>query len=237
MRNVGDGDRHDPAAGIFRIAVGLRMHGVVVIARVDRVDGEEQQRTQVRAPLHRRRWKRLAFLEHAFRKVFRDAVGVDRDQRDLPLVVGIAETFNDLGARRREPAAPDEFEPDKIAVACGSNVIGKDRPALQFLAIDRLDHAAAACRLAENSEKAAFFTRQLLDWRCFMGGAAAVSRQSRDTCQDAVTDADVAIVDAALGGAQADDGPAAIVGFPLQRFCNEIAVAVAAGDFQYGDRW
>ena len=43
----------------------------------------------------------------------------------MPLVVGIAEPFDDLGARRREPAAPDELEADEIAVARGRTSSGR----------------------------------------------------------------------------------------------------------------
>ena len=42
--DVGDGDVHDPAAGVARVGVGCRMHGIVVIARIDGIDGEEVQR-------------------------------------------------------------------------------------------------------------------------------------------------------------------------------------------------
>ena len=49
MSDVGDGDRDDPAAGVGRIPVGLGMDGVVVVARVGRIDGDQRQRAQIGA--------------------------------------------------------------------------------------------------------------------------------------------------------------------------------------------
>ena len=41
------------------------------------------------------------------------------------------------------PAVAHEFEADEISVPCASNIIRQDRPAFQFLAVDRFDGAAA----------------------------------------------------------------------------------------------
>ena len=70
-RHIGDGDPHDPAAGL---AVGLGIDGVVVVARVHRIDGDEGDVAQVLAAGQRRRLGRLGFLFGGFGEAGRDAV-------------------------------------------------------------------------------------------------------------------------------------------------------------------
>ena len=139
---------------------------------------------------------------------------MDGDQRDLPLVIGIAETFDDLGARRREPAAADEFEADEIAVACGRNVIG--RIGQLFSSLRSIGSIMPPPRDdARKIPRSRRFSRgSFLIGVASWVAAATVSRQSRDTRQNAVTDADVAVVDAALGGQQTHDRPLAVVRLP-----------------------
>ncbi len=50
VRDVGDGDEHDPAALVAAAGVGLGVDGVVVVARVGRVDGDKRHCAQVGAP-------------------------------------------------------------------------------------------------------------------------------------------------------------------------------------------
>jgi hypothetical protein len=49
MGDVGDGDDEHPSAAVARIAVGLGVDGVVVVAGIRRVDGDERQRAQIGA--------------------------------------------------------------------------------------------------------------------------------------------------------------------------------------------
>ena len=169
------------------------MNGVVVIARIDGIDRQKRNRAQVFAAIHRRRRECLTLLHHTFREVLGNAVRVDRDQRNLALIVGIAEAFDDLGAWCRKFSAPDEFETDEIAIACSAHIVGQDRPAFQFLAVDRLDRAAAALRGPEDAEQTPFFLRQLFDRCRFIESAATAARQFRELRKNPVADADVII--------------------------------------------
>ena len=60
MRDVGDGDRDDMAAGIVRIGVGPGVDRVVVILGIDRIDGDERQLPPVLAAGERRLPRLLA---------------------------------------------------------------------------------------------------------------------------------------------------------------------------------
>ena len=91
--DVGNGDIQDKAAGVLGVNVGNRVDGVVVVAGIDRVDGDERQGAQIGAAGKSRRFKGFAFGDDAFGEVVGDAVGVDRDQADLALVVGVAKRF------------------------------------------------------------------------------------------------------------------------------------------------
>src|SRR5207248_11276080 len=66
MGDVGDRDMNDMTARIFRIGIGLRVHGVVVILGVGRIDRDESHLAPVLAPgkPHRLRGRRL--LERSF---------------------------------------------------------------------------------------------------------------------------------------------------------------------------
>ena len=60
MGDVGDGDEHDPAAGVLRVGVGLGVDGVVMVARISRIDGDQRHVAQIRAALRVGGWQRLA---------------------------------------------------------------------------------------------------------------------------------------------------------------------------------
>jgi hypothetical protein len=50
MGDIGDGDPDDVAAGVFRIVIGMGVHGVVMVPRVRRIDGDQRHIAQVRPP-------------------------------------------------------------------------------------------------------------------------------------------------------------------------------------------
>ena len=54
MRDVGDRDVDDEAAGIVRVGVGLGVHRVVVVLGVDRIDGDQRHVAPVLAALRAR---------------------------------------------------------------------------------------------------------------------------------------------------------------------------------------
>lgn len=157
---------------------------------------------------------------------------VDGNERNLSLVIRIAEALDDLRTRCREASPARQFKANEIAVVGSARVVGKDRPAFQFLAVDGFDRAAATLRRAVNAEETALLARQLLDRHCFVGHAAAASaRQFLKARQDVVADADL---DVAAVGCHDDtnDRPLAVILFPLERLSNEVAVLVAPGDFK-----
>ena len=193
MRDVGDRDNDAPSAVVLGVRVRFGKHRVVVIACINGIDGQQRHVAQIGAAIHRRRCKRFAFGENAFGKVLWDAVRVDRDQRDLPLVFGVAEAFEHDRARGHEASAAHEIETHEIAIARLAGIIGKDRPAFHFLAFDRLDRAAAAFRCAEYAEQAAFFARQFFDRLGVVLCAAIVARAFRQIGEHAVADADFGI--------------------------------------------
>src|SRR5204863_8272139 len=78
--DVGDRDPGDPAAGVLRVGVRLRIDRVVVVAGVHRVDGDQGDVAQVLAARGRRRLGRLGFRVRACGEAHGDAVGVDGDQ-------------------------------------------------------------------------------------------------------------------------------------------------------------
>jgi hypothetical protein len=66
--DVGDGDPHHPALDILGVVVGVGVDGVVVVAGVHRVDGDQRQVAQVLAAAQGRRLGRLASASAAGEK-------------------------------------------------------------------------------------------------------------------------------------------------------------------------
>jgi hypothetical protein len=96
--DVGDGDPDDPAAGVLLVLVALGEDGVVVVAGVGRVDGDERDIAQVVAALQRRQVLVLGLLLDRVGEAGRDAVGVDGDQGGGAGVVLLADLLQDLAA-------------------------------------------------------------------------------------------------------------------------------------------
>ncbi len=85
--DVSDGDPDDPAARIGRVFVALGIDGVVMVARVSRVDGDEGDVAQVFAPLQRRDVLFFGLALHGLGEAGRHAVGVDGDDGGRARVV------------------------------------------------------------------------------------------------------------------------------------------------------
>jgi len=96
--DVGDGDPDDPPAFIFRILVARRIDGVVVVARIGGVDGDEGDLAQVLAPLQSRQGLILGLAFDRFGEARRDAVGVDGDQGGGAGIILLADVLKDLAA-------------------------------------------------------------------------------------------------------------------------------------------
>ncbi len=80
--DVGDRDMDDEAALVVGIGVGFRMHRVVVILGVGRIDRDQRHATPVLAAFQRGGLGRLGFGHRVARKRLRDVVSVDRDLAD-----------------------------------------------------------------------------------------------------------------------------------------------------------
>ena len=96
--DIGDGDPDDPAAFVLRILVALGVDGVVVIAGVGRVDGDEGDFAQVLAPLQRRQGLVLGLALHGFGEAGRHAVRMDGQQGGGAGIVLAADGLQNLAA-------------------------------------------------------------------------------------------------------------------------------------------
>ena len=114
--DVGDGDVHDPAAAVAGIGVGRGVHGIVVVARVDGIDGERGRARAGRCgPASVGGSSFAASASTAAGKLVGDAVRVHGDQADLALVLRDcrASRRRAPAARRSGPSARDRSAPDR----------------------------------------------------------------------------------------------------------------------------
>ena len=155
VRHIGDCDADHMAAGVSRIGIGRRMHGVVVILGVRWIDGDEGDVTPVLAFPQAHGSCRLRLLEGGRRKNMGNPVGVDRDQAHRALALDRAEPLGDAAGRRPvgAPAAPD-LDRDEVAVLRAAARGGRDFQFLHVLLVDRREPAAAVGQGAEDAENA-----------------------------------------------------------------------------------
>ena len=167
MRDIGDGDPDDVAAPVLWIIVRFCENGIVVIAGIRRVDGDEGQVRQVFAPLEPRRRHTVGFGNGVIREIVAKPVLVDRDQRDGPGLRRVAQPGDDAGARQAEAVLrPRLFGFDQFAVlrtmrgagghaplAADTFVDGQDAPPFGRLPKDAQDLAGVR---ADAADKPAF---------------------------------------------------------------------------------
>ena len=105
--HVGDGDDRVPPA----ILTGSRPHRVVVVAGVGGVDGQDRQVAQVLALAQRLVRRLLRLLGRRLAEAVRQALGVDRDQREAARRERVAEHLDHpRGLVRRPPRRLGEHE-------------------------------------------------------------------------------------------------------------------------------
>src|SRR3546814_11927681 len=80
MGDIGDGDQEVPAAGVLGVVVGLGEDGVVEVARVGAVDGDQRDIAQVLAAAERCRGGSLGLVDGLLREFAEQAVLVQRDE-------------------------------------------------------------------------------------------------------------------------------------------------------------
>ena len=217
------------------------MDGIVVVARVEGIDGEEIEGAQVGAAGEARRLEILHLGQHGRRELVGDAVRVHGDQADLALVLRVAERLDD--ARRGHAVAmrAAELEAHEVAAAGGPLLAGRDRPFLELLAIDGVDEPAAAVRLgAEDADEAALLAGQALDRLGLVAVAEHVGIiEPRQPRQDALALAQRRLGRAASAawGQHQHARARALACIPDDGLGDELAVRVAGDDLQGRDGW
>ena len=155
MRHVGDCDGDEMPAGIARVGIRNRVHRVVVILGVGRIDGDERHLSPIFAPRQRRRLRRVGFIEERAGKNVRDVVGMDCDQADGALALDRAQSFNDRAHWQTELAIARHLHGNEIAIDGAQGAIGRDRHlAAELFLVDRHQPAAAPGQSAKNTEHA-----------------------------------------------------------------------------------
>ena len=104
-RDVGDRDMDDEAALVIRIGIGFRMHRVVMILGVGRIDRDQRHVAPVLAAFQRGGLGRLGFGDRVARKRLRNVMGVDRDLADRLFARDRAEPLLDLAGGKPKAAA------------------------------------------------------------------------------------------------------------------------------------
>jgi hypothetical protein len=137
--------------------------GIVVVARIDGIDGEEIERGEIGAAGKLRRLELPHLGQHGMRELVGDAVRVHGDQADLALILRVAERLGDPGLRHSEAVRAVELEAHEIAGLGAAFIAGRDRPFPKLLAIDGVDEPAASRLGAEDAEQASLLARQALD--------------------------------------------------------------------------
>ena len=148
----------------FGSGSGYRMHRVVVILGVGRIDGDERNAAPVFAAGMRGRARGVGFVEHGAGKCVRNIVGMDGDQADGALALERAEPRDDGAGGKPEPAVPRHFDRDEIAIDGARGGVGRDAQfAAELLLVDRHQPAAAAGKAAKNAERATLGAIDQLD--------------------------------------------------------------------------
>ena len=162
--DVGNGHGDDEAAGVLLAGVGRRMHRIIVVARIHGIDGQKRQIAQVGALVEIERGQVGKLAQHRLGKLVAQAVRMDGDQADLPLVVRVAERFHDACFRHALAVRAQDVEANEIAIAgATASLPARTGQALELSPVDRLDHAPTMRVCAEDAELTPLLARQLLD--------------------------------------------------------------------------
>ncbi len=147
------------------MAIGFRIDGVVMVARVFRVDGDERDLCEVFA------WRLgglrlVGFVDDSFREFVRYAMRVHRDDGGRARIIQPAENFDDAGAARTIATGRPGLDAHEIAIRRVLGVGALDDELALFLARCRLNRAAMMVRTI-NADQGRFRRRvDLLDRAC-----------------------------------------------------------------------
>src|SRR5262245_5486551 len=213
------------------------MHGIVMIAGIAGIDGDELEAAQIPASGEARGLEFGQLRLQTFGELVGDAVCVNGDQAQLALIMRIAQRLQHARLWHAVAAGAHQVEADQVAVLGAGGIAGLHRPLLELLAIDRIDHTAAAGVLAINSELPAFFLGQAFDAFGLVAIARDVgARQPGHPRQDAVSLAQRRLRGAARAS-RLQHQNARLVSLrliPDRGFGHKLAICVAGDDLEHG---
>ncbi len=228
-RDVGDRHPDDVAARVRRVVVGMGADGIVVVAGVGGVDGDQRQGAQVFAVAERNRAGGFGLGQHGVREGVGDAVLVDGDQRDRLRGRGIAQAGDDAGAGQAVAAGlADLVGLDQFTVAGAAAVAGADLPVAVAALVDGGDAAAGFALVIDADHPLRPHADAADDARGERGVRAV---EHGHPAEQAVAGAERRVVAA---GEDAD--PRHLAAVALGGLGPEVAVAVGAGDPEHQHR-
>ena len=155
MGDIRNRDIDDEAAAVALIRVATREHRVVMILRIDGVDGHQRHIAPVFAVSECCRPSFLGLGNDFAAEYARNAVRVDGDQAYCAFALERAKLFSDARSRQAVTTRTRDFRRDQVTVLCvvGSALGDRQFAALAFL-VDRYEPAATAGQCAKNAENA-----------------------------------------------------------------------------------
>ena len=142
MRHISNRDPKDMSVGVLGIIVGLHKAGIVAVARIPWIDGDQRQVLQVFAALNGSRFRRVGFGHDFIGEMIGDAMLVDRDQRHGTRCGWIAKAGNDpCFGQAHAPLWAGLFGLDQFAVFGTVHGIVGDRPFIVRPFFDRQNTA------------------------------------------------------------------------------------------------
>ncbi len=227
--DIRDRDGDDMAARIGGILVRPRVHGVVVVLRIARIDRHERKIAPVGPVFHRGGSGAFGLGHHSLREDVRNGMGVQRDRRDCPLRRHRSDHVGDGACRQTATLVLGRFDLDEVAVL-GIARGARRNHVFQLTALDGLDPPSAARRRPEDADGAGGAALELAD---DLGARSRVALVN-EFCQHPVADADGRTGRRPAQG-KAGAG-AALVLVPARGIAEEAAVRVAGAYFEDPDR-
>ncbi len=229
MCDIGDGDPDDKTVGIARRGVGFDITGVIVVARVRRVDGDKGDIAQVFAPFRPCGDRGIGLGDHRIGKVIGDRVLVDRDKRHRARRGRIAKPRHDPGlGQAKPPLGAGLFGLDQFTILRATFGPGGDDPLLVLPLVDGHDASAfgPGPKDAQNPQRIG------TDPADHPGGVIMrLARDLGDPREDAVARAKCGIAIAR----QHEDQRFAPVAAPLKRSRHQVAAAVRPRHLEHAD--
>ncbi len=139
MRDIGNGDDDDMAARIRLVRVGSGPDGVVVIARIFRIDGNERNISQIGAARNVCRFGVFGFADCFRAEAGWYSMRVDGDEADRLGLIHGAEAFGNPRAGKARFAPGERFDHHQLASRDVFHVPRIDNVGVARFAVDRFD--------------------------------------------------------------------------------------------------